>query len=240
MRGGRDYAAPMRWIAWLALAGLLTAPATRALNAPTNLWEEFAWPVSDQDAPALAAGQAMIRTQNWAQALTLLENRLFEQPADAGALHLAGLLFWQAGNREEATRRLVRASRAPAAQPITLWTLAALSSQARSQAEAVGWIKRASRVTDAAQVETWLRNPHFSGLCEFPPYRELLVALDLRDLCPSTDLSVRYDGRRTDPDEMRELLDRPGPISSLRLSVQESPAQRLSPLDDAAPSTPSP
>ena len=230
----------MRWIAWLTLAGLLAAPATHALNAPTNLWEEFAWPVADADAPALVDGRAMIRTQNWAQALTLLENRLFEQPTDAGALHLAGLLFWQAGNREEATRRLIRSSRAPAAQPITLWTLAALSSQARSQAEAVGWIKRASRVTDAAQVETWLRKPHFSSLCEFPPYREILAALDLRDLCPSTDISHRYDGRRTDPDEMRDLLDRPGPVSRLRLSVQESPSLQLQSIDEPAPAEPRP
>ena len=230
----------MRWIAWLPLAGLLAAPVTHALNAPTNLWEAFDWPGADTDAPALADGRAMIRTQNWAQALTLLENRLFEAPTDAGALHLAGLLFWQAGNREEATRRLIRSSRAPAAQPITLWTLAALSSQARSQAEAVGWIKRASRVTDAAQVETWLRTPHFSGLCEFPPYRDLLAALDLRDLCPSTDIGLRYDGRRTDPDDMRDLLDKPGPATSLRLSVQESRPLQFQPAEATDSPAPAP
>ncbi len=230
----------MRWIVWLTLAGLLVAPATHALNAPTNLWEEFAWPAADTDAPAVVDARSQIRGQNWAQALTLLENRLFEEPADAGALHLAGLLFWQAGNREEATRRLIRSSRAQATQPITLWTLAALSSQARSQAEAVGWIKRASRATKAEQVESWLRKPHFTGLCEFPPYRDLLAALDLRDLCPSSDLGLRYDGRRAESDDVRDLLDKPGPATSLRLSVQESRPLQLRPDGAAEPSAPTP
>ena len=205
----------------------IAAPSLRADGSASNLWTDFVWPVATTGSTAVIDGLQLIRDQNWAKALTVLESRLFEQPQDAGALHLVGLLFWQAGNREEATRRLVRSTRAPDHQPVTLWALAALSGQARSQAEAVGWIKRASKLSPGAETEQWLRKAYFSNLCEFPPYRELLANLRLSDLCPSTDIAVRYDARRSDPDEMRDLLDRPAPTTSLRLPVQEAPVLQL-------------
>jgi hypothetical protein len=215
---------------------IATGSALRAAppGAP-EIWRDFTWPATATGTPVLVDCLALVATNEWSTALARIEAQLISNPQDAGALHLAGLLFWHSGNREEATRRLVKASRAPDARPITLWTLAALSGQARSQAEAVGWIKRAARGTNPAEVEQWLRKPCFADLCEFPPFRELLATLDLSSLCPSLDIGIYKKNFDSEEDSIQALMRKEGPQPSMRLSVQE-PLAPQRPLDsDAAP-----
>lgn len=213
----------MRWatLTCLILAAAGSELRAAATNGPAP-WAVFPWSVTSTGTPVLVDCLALLATNEWSLALTKVEAQLVDHPQDAGALHLSGLLFWYSGNREEATRRLIKATRAPNAQAITLWTLAALSEQAHSQAEAVGWIKRASRGASPEEVEQWLRKPYFASLCEFQPYREMLAALDLSSLCPSRDLR-RFNERADRPeDSTRELLGKEGPQSSLRLPVQDA------------------
>lgn len=206
----------------IALLLLGTVCRAAAISGDYNLWQDFPWKMTPASDAALADGLAQIATQNWARALTTLNERIATHPDDGGALHLAALLYWQAGNREDATRQLVRANRAPDRQPVTLWALAALSGAAHSHAEAVGWIKRAAKETPAAEIATWLKKPYFSSLCEFPSYRELLEDLHLSDLCPSATIVIPRPSRTDAAAPASDILDHPGPVGSLRLSVQDS------------------
>ena len=201
------------------------APGARAAAGDYNLWQDFPWAMTPTSSTELASTLALIATQNWALALTTLNERIAGHPDDGGALHLSGLLFWQAGNREEATRQLVRATRAPDHQSVTIWALAALSSSAHSHAEAVGWIKRAAREVPEAEVGTWLKKAYFSSLCEFPPYRELLDGFHLSGLCPSARIVIPRSAHTDAAAPASDFLEQPGPVGSLRLSVQDGEAK---------------
>ncbi len=218
MRSGPDYAAGTmnRWLLMLLLAGAMSA---RAAGSDTNLWTDFRWPRAP--AAALTTSLALVASQEWSRALSTLEEHLAAHPKEAGALHLTGLLFWQSGNREEATRRLLRAARAPDADRISLWALAALSARARSHAECVGWLRRATRDLPPADIERWLRKPYFADLCDFPPYRDALLDWQLAALCPSSPIVLDRTPRGPRDQGALDFLEDKGGRDLLRLPVQE-------------------
>lgn len=204
---------------------LLTSAACVHAASMTNsaIWDIFAWPHTTERQER-AAWNDLYQKGSYSDLMTQLDSYRASHPQDAEALHLSGLLHWQAGNREESTRRLIQAFRAPGAQRVSAWALAAISATARSQAECVGWIRQAGRDQPPEEVARWLQMPYFSGFCDYPPYRSALELWGLTKLCPAAvPLSVSIPRSRVPaaPD-LSDLLEDRGPEGRLRLDRETS------------------
>ena len=212
----------------IRIAIAVMAVATAAWAQQRDVLADFAWPPPAADASAnqadklFAEARAQLATNTPSAALELLGQALFLQKDHAGALHLSGLLDWKLGRIEEATRRLILATRGRRPHRNSCWALAAISAQAHSYAESVGWLKKAIRESPPEEAAQFLFMPYYDGLCDYAIFRDLVREQDWPNPCgrmpaPSASAGLPADLNPTPSTNRVDVPAAPDLQSALRL-----------------------